>query len=91
MIHRNPTQRKGMAMHTRWNIEFFARIGLVSAVQHYYGKQYGHTTEDYIEYMKTKIKKKLNRAIKRAKEKGEAYYNEHRLRKMKNASTVRTS
>jgi len=91
MIHKNPTQRKGMAMNTRWNIEFFARIGLVSAFQHYYGTQYGHTVEDYIEYMKEKGRKKLKRAKERAKEKGEVYYNEWRLRKMKNASTIKTT
>ncbi|WP_059103155.1 group II intron reverse transcriptase/maturase [Shouchella shacheensis] len=91
MIHRNPTQRKGMAMNLRWNIEFFTKIGLVSAFQHYYGKQFGHTIEDYIEYMKNKGKKKLRRAKKRAEEKGEVYYNEYRLRKMKNASTIKTS
>lgn len=91
MIHRNPTQRKGMATQAKWNIEFFARIGLVSAFQHYYGKQYGHTIDDYIGYMKDKAQKKLKRAKERAKEKGEVYYNEYRLRKMKNASTIRTS
>ncbi|XJZ26667.1 hypothetical protein ACF5W4_15105 [Bacillota bacterium Lsc_1132] len=59
-------------MNTRWNIEFFAKIGLVSAFQLYYGKQYGHTVEDYIKYMKEKGQKKLQRA----KEKGEVYYSE---------------
>lgn len=91
MIHRNPTQRKGMAMNTKWNIEFFAKIELVSAFQHFYGTQHGHTVEDYIEYMKEKGRKKLQRAKERAKEKGEVYYNEWRLQKMKNASTIRTS
>jgi group II intron reverse transcriptase/maturase len=91
LIHRHPTQRKGMAMNTRWNIEFFAKLGLVSAFQHYYGKQYGHTVEDYVEYMKSKGQKKLQRAIERAKEKGEEYYNEYRLRKMKNASIIKIS
>mgnify|MGYP001945386787 CR=1 FL=1 len=91
MIHRNPTQRKGMAMKTKWNIEFFARIGLVSAFQHYYGEQYGHTIEDYVNYMKEKAQKKLKRAKERAKEKGEVYYSKWRLQKMKNASTIRTS
>lgn len=80
-----------MAMNTKWNIEFFARIGLVSAFQHYYGEQYGHTVDDYIKYMKEKGQKKLKRAKERAKEKGEVYYNEWRLRKMKNASTIRTT
>lgn len=91
MIHRNPTQRKGMAMNTKWNIEFFAKIGLVSTFQHYYGKQFGHTVEDYIRYMKNKGQKQIQRAKERAKKKGEVYYNEWRLQKMKNASTVRTS
>jgi len=91
MIHRNPTQRKGMAMSTQWNIEFFAKVGLVSAFQHYYGTQFGYTVENYIEYMKEESQKKLKRDKKRAKAKGKVYYNEKRLRKMRNASTLRTT
>jgi hypothetical protein len=91
MIHRNPTQKKGQAMQSRWNIEFFSKTGLVSAFQHFYGTQFGYTVEDYITYMKEKAQKRLKRAKERAKERGEVYYNKERLRKMRNASTVRTT
>lgn len=91
MIHRNPTQKKGQAMQTKWSIEFFVRIGLASAFQLFYGKQFGHTVEDYVKYMKEKAQKKLKRAKERAEERGEVYYSEWRLQKMKNASTIRTS
>jgi len=40
--------------------------------------------------MKEKSQNKLKRTKERAKEKGEVYYSEWRLLKMKNASTVRT-
>jgi len=41
--------------------------------------------------MKEKSLKKLKRAKERVKEKGEVNYSEWRLRKMKNANTVRTT
>lgn len=91
MIHRNPSQWKGQVTQTKWNIEFFAKIGLVTAFQHYYGEKYGNTVEDYLNYMKAKNQKKLKRAIESDKEKGEVYYNEWRLRKMKNASIIGTT
>ncbi|OOR30335.1 hypothetical protein BW894_27230 [Bacillus mycoides] len=78
-------------MQTKWSIEFFVRIGLASAFQLFYGKQFGHTVEDYVKYMKEKAQKKLKRAKERAEERGEVYYSEWRLQKMKNASTIRTS
>lgn len=74
MIHDHPSQRKGHKMKTKWGIEFFARIGLVPTFQYYYGKQYGHTIEGYIQYMKEKQEKKYKRALQRAKERGEKYF-----------------
>lgn len=74
MIHDHPSQRKGHKMKTKWGIEFFARIGLVPTFQYYYGKQYGYTIEDYIQYMKEKQEKKYKRALQRAKERGEKYF-----------------
>ena len=74
MIHKHPSQRKGWAMTTKWNIEFFIRIGLVATFQYYYGKQFGHTQESYIEYMRNKQNKKHQRRIQNAKERGKEYY-----------------
>lgn len=56
MIHSHPSQRKGHLLKTKWNNEFFARIGLVPAFWLYYSVQNGHTLEDYIVYMKNKQK-----------------------------------
>lgn len=79
MIHDHPSQNKGNKMKTKWGIEFFARIGLVPAFQYYYGKQYGHTIEDYIQYMNEKQEKKYKRALQRAKERGVEYFTPKRI------------
>jgi hypothetical protein len=79
MIHDHPSQNKGNKMNTKWGIEFFARIGLVPAFQYYYGKQYGHTIEDYIQYMKEKQEKKYKRALQKAKERGVEYFTPKRI------------
>jgi group II intron reverse transcriptase/maturase len=81
MVHKHPSQRKGWAMSTKWNNEFFARIGLVPAFQYYYGQQFGHTIEDYIAYMKQKGQKNYSRALKRAKEQGQEYFTPDLVRK----------
>lgn len=90
MIHKHPTQRKGWAMCTKWNIEYFARIGLVPAFQYYYGKQYGYTIEDYLEYMKNKQRKKYERKIQKAKERGQEYFTTNLVRKMNYAKRLAT-
>lgn len=82
MIHKHPSQRKGWAMMTKWNIEFFVRIGLVATFQYYYGKQYGYTPESYVEYMKNMQEKKQQKRIQKAKERGEEYYTPDRVRKI---------
>ncbi len=65
MIHDHPTQRKGWAMSTKWNNEYFARVGLIPAFWLYYNYQTGASIEDYIKYMKDKQKKKHKRRIQR--------------------------
>ena len=90
MIHKHPSQRKGWAMTTKWNNEFFARIGLVPAFQYYYGQQFGHTLEDYIAYMKEKGQKKYKRALQRAKEKGQEYFTPDLVRKKNYAQRLAT-
>lgn len=82
MIHKHPSQRKGWTMTTKWNIEFFVRIGLVAALQYYYGKQYGYTPESYVKYMKNKQDKKQQKRMQKAKERGEEYYTPDRVRKI---------
>lgn len=77
-------------MSSKWTIEYFTCIGLVPAFQYYYGQQYGYTTEDYISYMKQKGKKKYENALKRAKEKGQEYFNPERVKKMNYAKRLAT-
>lgn len=57
MVHHHPSQRKGHAMKTKWNNEFFARIGLIPSFWLYYNKQFGYTIDQYVEYTKGAQKK----------------------------------
>lgn len=90
MIHKNPSQRKGQAMQTRWNNEFFARIGLVPAYWLYYSTQFGYTINQYIEYMKKRQEKHQKRKVQRAKERGQDYFSPDRVRKMLYAQRLAT-
>jgi group II intron reverse transcriptase/maturase len=90
MIHNHPTQRKGWLMTTKWNNEYFARVGLIPAFWLYYNYQYGHTIDDYIEYMKGEQRKHHERKVQRAKERGQDYYNPERVRKINYAQRLST-
>lgn len=90
MIHHHPNQRKGMAMKTKWNIEYFARVGLTPSFHLYYEKQFGYSLDDYVQYMKDKQKKKHKKRIQKAKERGEEYYTPDRVRKMNYAQRLAT-
>lgn len=91
MVHNHPNQKKGHAMKTKWNNEYFARIGLVPAFWVYYTKQFGHSLEDYINRLKEKQKKHQARAVERAKEKGREYYTPDRVRKIQHAQRLATT
>jgi group II intron reverse transcriptase/maturase len=82
MIHEHPKQRKGWAMTAKWNIEFFTRIGLISANWLYYNKMYGYTKEQYIERQTRKTKEKQEKFIAKLKEKGREFYTPDRIRKI---------
>jgi hypothetical protein len=84
----NPVQRKGHAMKTRWNNEYFAHIGLIPSFWLYYSKQFGHSINDYIDYMTKKQKKQQTRAVERAKEKDQEFYTPDRVRKMQCAQKL---
>lgn len=90
MVHDHPNQRKGHLMKTKWNNEFFARIGLIPSWWHYYSKQFGYTIEQYIERMKERQRKEQARREQRAKERGQEYYTPDRVRKMKYAHELVT-
>lgn len=90
MIHKHPSQRKGHSLTTKWNNEYFARIGLIPAFWLYYSTQFGYTIDDYIKYMKDKQLKHQNRQIQKAKENGQNYYTPDRVRKMQYAQRLAT-
>ena len=90
MIHNHPSQRKGQAMKTKWNNEFFSRIGLIPSYWLYYRKQFGYTIGEYIELQREKQKKHHQRKLQRAEERGQEYYNPDRVRKMLYAQRLAT-
>ncbi|NHW39012.1 group II intron reverse transcriptase/maturase, partial [Paenibacillus aceris] len=90
MIHKHPNQRKGYAMQTKWNNEFFVRIGLIPAFWLYYQKQNGQTLEDYIQYMQNKQKTKIAQKIERMMKRGQEYYTTERVRKIQCAQRLAT-
>lgn len=90
MIHNHPTQRKGHALKTKWNNEFFAKIGLIPSYWYYYNGIYGFSLESYIIRMNEKQQKKHTRKIRKAKEKGQEYYTPDLVRKMKYAQRLAT-
>ncbi len=90
MIHKHPSQRKGHAMKTKWNNEFFARIGLVPAHWLYIHEQYGYSLEEYLDYMKRRQTVKQERKVQKAKECGEEYYTPDRVRKMQYSQRLAT-
>lgn len=84
-IHKHPNQKKEQKMRYKWNKAFFIRIKLIPSYWLYLNKAYGYTLEQYLSDMKEKGRRKLQRAVQRAKEKGEEYYTPHRRQKMQNA------
>ena len=90
MVHHHPSQRKGHAMKTKWNNEFFARIGLIPSFWLYYNKQFGYTIDQYVEYTKGAQKKHQARKEQKAKERGKEYYTPDRVRKMQYAQRLAT-
>jgi RNA-directed DNA polymerase len=90
MVHNHPSQRKGHAMKTRWNNEYFARIGLIPTYWLYNSTQYGYTIDEYIDYMNKRQGKHQARKVERAKEKGQEYYTPDRVRKMQYVQRLAT-
>lgn len=91
MIHQNPSQRKGWLMTSKWNNEYFVRIGLIPSHWLYYNKMWGYSIEQYLEKLTQKSKKKTERNIQRMKEKGQEYYTPDRILKMNAVKALATS
>lgn len=83
MIHRHPTVRKAYGMCYKWNIKFFARIGLVPSKWWFYFKMWGtYTIEKYVEYHTHRNKVNTNKRILKLKDQGKEYFTKERLKKM---------
>lgn len=79
MVHKNPSQSKGWLCTTKWNNEYFARIGLIPANWLYFNKMWGYELEQYIERQKTRAKKNLESKIANKAKRGQEYYTPARL------------
>lgn len=91
MIHHCPSQRKGWLMTSKWNNEYFVRIGLIPSHWLYYNKMWGYSLEQYLEKLTSKYRKKTERNIQRMKDKGQEYYTPDRVRKIEAVKALATS
>lgn len=82
MISKHPTVRKAQGMKAKWNIEFFAKIGLVPGNWYYFNKVYGYTIEKYVERQQSKNKIKRKNYIEKLKSEGKHYYTKARQTKI---------
>ena len=68
---------------SRFNIEFFVRIGLIPSKWWFYYKMWGtYTIEKYVEYHMHRNKVDMEKRIQKFKELGIAFYTKKRLKKM---------
>lgn len=83
MIHKHPTVRKSYGMRYKWNIEFFARIGLVPSKWWFYYKMWGtYTIEKYVDTHMQRNKAYMDKHIQKRKDQGIVFYTKERLKKM---------
>ena len=83
MMHKHPTVRKAYGMCYKWNLEFFARIGLVPSKWWFYFKMWGtYTIDNYVEYHMQRNKANLNKQIQKLKDQGKEYFTKEKLKKM---------
>lgn len=84
-IHKHPNQRKEAKMRSKWNNKYFVSIKLIPSYWLYLNKVYNYTLKDYLNEMKAESKRRYLAGLKRAREKGEEYFNPIRVQKMQNA------
>lgn len=83
MMHKHPTVRKAFGMCYKWNIEFFARIGLIPSKWWFYYKMWGtYTIDNYVVYHMQRNKANLNKQIQKLKDQGKEYFTKEKLKKM---------
>lgn len=83
MLHKHPTVRKAYGMCYKWNLEFFACIGLVPSKWWFYFKMWGtYTMDKYVEYHMQRNKANMNKYIQKLREQGKEYFTKDKLKKM---------
>lgn len=83
MMHKHPSVRKAYGMCYKWNLEFFARIGLVPSKWWFYFKMWGtYTIDNYVVYHMQRNKANLNKQIQKLKDQGKEYFTKEKLKKM---------
>lgn len=82
MIHKHPTVKKTQGMKTKWNIAFFAKIGVIPGNWYYFNRMYGYTIEMYVEKQQSKNKRRLKNYIEKLKGEGKHYYTKARQTKI---------
>ena len=70
-------------MKTKWNIEFFVKIGLVPSKWLFYNKLWNnYSLENYLDREMKRNKDGYRKVIKAYKEQGKVYFTKARLMKM---------
>ncbi len=83
MLHKHPTVRKAYGMCYKWNLEFFACIGLVPSKWWFYFKMWGtYTMDKYVEYHMQRNKANMNKYIQKLRDQGKEYFTKDKLKKM---------
>ena len=83
MLHKHPTVRKAYGMCYKWNLEFFACIGLVPSKWWFYFKMWGtYTMDKYVEYHMQRNKASMNKYIQKLRDQGKEYFTKEKLKKM---------
>lgn len=82
-IHKHPTIRKAFGYTIKWNIEFFAKIGLIPSYWLYYNK-FENSTYTIEIYINNQMKKNREKHKKHIEKIGyENYWNKERVQKLK--------
>ena len=83
MLHKHPTVRRAYGMCYKWNLEFFARIGLIPSKWWFYFKMWGtYTMDKYVEYHMQRNKASMNKHIQKLRDQGKEYFTKEKLKKM---------
>jgi len=85
MQHRRPNIVKAWQYSTKWNVEYFCKIGLIPSNWLYYNKMYNYTIEQYVEKQTSKNKRRTQKRTETMREKGLLYKDKEALRKINNA------